>query len=64
MQSSPSILLTTASVFAALAGLVFTAFVRFAITGTNFGSHDASWMDSIRSASSLSWLATYALFNE
>ena len=64
MQSKRLILLTTASVFAALARVVFTAFVSFAVTGTNVGIHDASWMDSIRSASSLSWLATYALFNE
>jgi hypothetical protein len=50
--------------FAAATGLLDAAFSRLAIACAGLVTHDVSRLDSIRSASSLSRVATYALLRE
>ena len=60
-----SVSVAAALFFAALTGSVDTALSVFAHTFTVRLTHDASWcISSILSASTLSRLATYDLFNE
>ena len=60
-------LIAAAGLAAAVAAVLFAALGGFAVAVADLGKdgdHDASMLDSIRSASSLKFLATNARFSE